>query len=79
MASAWAKVWSRLQPRPSSDPPHTEQPARFCQPAKESWVSEQHRTCGRGRRRGTVSQHSSARARWGGCVANAPRAARPLP
>ena len=45
MASAWAKVWSRLQPRPSSDPPHTEQPANFFQPAYESWVSEQHRTC----------------------------------
>ena len=44
MASAWAKVWSCLQRKASSDPPHTEQSAFFNQ-VEESWVSEQHRTC----------------------------------
>ena len=45
MASAWAKVWSRLQRKFSSEPPHTEQPAFFFQVEVGGGVSEQHRTC----------------------------------
>ena len=48
MASASAKVLSRVHGQPAFDSPHTEQPGRLDCQAGESLTSEQHRTCGRG-------------------------------
>ena len=46
MASASAKVLSRVHGQPAFDAPHTEQPGRLDGQAGEGLTSAQHRTCG---------------------------------